>query len=105
MPTLEVQLAKAKKDLDALAHVNTMYWFMRRRRADDYHGDDAKVRGLMERVSYLQQRIEERNERDEQREAAQVLVRLAEQWIETHESQTVQVPLHVDHTSGPTAQT
>jgi len=102
MPTLEVQLAKANKDLDAISHVNTMYWFMRRRRADDYHGNDAKVRGLMERVSHLQQRIEARNERAERHAAAQTLMRLAEQWIETYESQTIQLPLHVDHTSVPT---
>jgi len=79
-----------------------MYWFMRRRRADDYHGNDAKVRGLMERVSHLQQRIEARNERAERHAAAQTLMRLAEQWIETYESQTIQLPLHVDHTSVPT---
>jgi len=94
MPTLEIQLAKANKDLDAISHVNTMYWFMRRRRADDYHGNDAKVRGLMERVSHLQQRIAARNERDEQREAARTLMLLTEQ--------TIQLPLHVDHTSEPT---
>ena len=81
MPTLEVQLAKAQKDLDAIPPVNTMYWFMRYRRADDYHGDDAKTRGLMERIRHLQQRIEARNERDEQRAAARTLVRLAEEWM------------------------
>jgi len=97
MPTLEVQLAKANKDLDAIPHENTMYWFMRRRRADDYHGNDAKTRGLMERVSHLQQRIEARNERAELRAAARTLMLLREQ--------TVQLPLHVDHTSAPTAQT
>ena len=98
MPTLEVQLAKAQKDLDAIPPVNTMYWFMRYRRADDYHGDDAKTRGLMERIRHLQQRIEVRNERDEQRAAARTLVKLAEQWIETYEP----IVLPTD-TSVPTA--
>ena len=78
MPTLEVQLAKAQKDLDAIPPVNTMYWFMRHRRADDYHGDDAKTRGLMERIRHLQQRIAARNERAELRAAAQALMQLAQ---------------------------
>ena len=97
MPTLEVQLAKAQKDLDAIPPENTMYWFMRHRKADDYHGNDATTRGLMERVSHLQQRIAartERNERAEQRAAALTLVQLAQ----TYES--VDLPVH---TSAPTA--
>ena len=77
MPTLEVQLAKAQKDLDAIPPENTMYWFMRHRKADDYHGNDAKTRGLMERIRHLQQRIEARNERAELRAAAQALVQLS----------------------------
>jgi hypothetical protein len=94
MPTLEVQLAKAHKDLDALPPSSTLYWFMRRRKADDYHGDDAMARGLMERVRYLQQRIAVRNERAEQHAAALTLVQLAQ----TYES--VDLPVH---TSAPTA--
>ena len=94
MPTLEVQLAKAQKDLEAIPPVNTMYWFMRYRRADDYHGDDAKTRGLMERIRHLQQRIEVRNERDERHEAARTLMMLAEEWM------SVDLPTH---TSAPTA--
>ena len=101
MPALEVQLAKAQKDLAAIPPVNTMYWFMRHRRADDYHGDDAKTRGLMERIRHLQQRIAVRDERiaqDEQRAAARTLVKLAEQWIQTYEP----IVLPTD-TSAPTA--
>ena len=94
MPTLEVQLAKAQKDLDALPPSSTMYWFMRRRKADDYHGNDATARGLRERVQYLQQRIAVRNERAEHHAAALTLVRLAQ----TYES--VDLPVH---TSVPTA--
>ena len=89
MPTLEVQLNKALEDFAAIPHVNTMYWFMRRRRADDYHGDDAKARGLMERIRYLQQRLEARNERDELHAAAQALMLLRVQRIDlpTHTSE------------------
>ena len=97
MPTLELQLAKAQKDLDALPPSSTMYWFMRRRKADDYHGNDATARGLMERIRYLQQKIAVRDERiaqDEQRAAALTLVQLAQ----TYES--VDLPVH---TSAPTA--
>ena len=89
MPTLEVQLAKAQKDLDAIPHVNTAYWYGRRRRADDYHGDDARARGLMERIRYLQQRLEARNERDELHAAARALMLLRVQRIDlpTHTSE------------------
>lgn len=82
MPTLEVQLDKALEDFAAIPHVNTMYWFMRRRRADEYHGDDAKARGLMERIHYLQRRLEARNERAELRAAAQALMLLRVQRID-----------------------
>ena len=98
MPTLEVQLAKAQKDLDAIPQSSTLYWFMRRRKADDYHGDDAKARGLMERIRHLQQRLAARIAQDEQRAAAQALVQLANQWIETYEP----IVLPTD-TSVPTA--
>jgi hypothetical protein len=94
MPTLEVQLNKALEDFAAIPHVNTAYWYGRRRRADDYHGDDAKARGLMERIHHLQQRIEARNERAELRAAAQALVQLAQ----TYEP----IDLPTD-TSAPTA--
>jgi hypothetical protein len=77
MPTLEVQLNKALEDFAAIPHVNTAYWYGRRRRADDYHGDDAKARGLMERIHHLQQRIEARNERAERHAAAQALMQLS----------------------------
>ena len=57
MPTLEVQLAKAKKDLEV--------------------ADNSSYRGLTERVRYLQQRLEARIERDELRAAAAALVKLS----------------------------
>jgi hypothetical protein len=78
MPTLEVQLAKAKKDLEV--------------------ADNSSHRGLTERVRYLQQRLEARIERDELRAAAAALVKLAEEWIQTYEP--IDLPTH---TSGPTA--
>ena len=93
MPTLEVQLNKALEDFAAIPHVNTMYWFMRRRRADDYHGDDAKARGLMERIRYLQQRLEVRNERAELRAAAQALMLLRVQRID--------LPIHTFEPTAP----
>jgi len=99
MPTLEVQLDKAQKEIDRLAkgkwEVNGRYWVEYGKRADQVHGDDAELRGLRERVSYLQQRIAARNERDERHEAARTLMLLTEQ--------TIQLPLHVDHTSEPIA--
>jgi hypothetical protein len=45
------------------------------KRADQLHGKDAELRGLSERVRYLQQRIEARNAR--------------EAWVETYESLTL----------------
>ena len=106
MPTLEVQLAKAQKDLAALEEVMGIqkkwevngWHYYPRQRVDQMHGNDAELRGLRERVRHLQQRLEARNARVEQREAAQVLVQLANQWIETHESLTLPT-----HTSEPTA--
>jgi hypothetical protein len=98
MPTLEVQLAKALKELDRLGkgkwEVNGRYWAEYGKRADQVHGDDAELRGLMERVRHLQQRIAVRNERAEQHAAALTLVQLAQ----TYES--VDLPVH---TSVPTA--
>ena len=102
MPTLEVQLAKAEKNLAALEEVMKIssrwevygYYSWCRKRVDQQHGNDAELRGLRERVRYLQQRIEVRNERDERHEAARTLMLLTEQ--------TIQLPLHVDHTSAPT---
>lgn len=93
MPTLEVQLNKALEDFAAIPHVNTMYWYGRRRRADDYHGDDAKARGLMERIRYLQQRLEARNERAELHAAARTLVQLS------LPPESIDLPTH---TSAPT---
>jgi len=103
MPTLEVQLAKAQKSLAALEEVMGTrnkwevygHYSWCRTRVDQQHGNDAELRGLRERVRYLQQRIAVRNERDEQREAARALMLLTEQ--------TIQLPLHVDHTSAPIA--
>ena len=92
MPTLEVQLAKAQKELDRLSkgkwEVNGRYWVEYGKRADQVHGDDAERRGLRERDRYLHQRIAVRNERDEQREAARTLMLLRIQQIDlpTHTS-------------------
>jgi hypothetical protein len=98
MPTLELQLAKAQTALDVLSkgkwEVNGRYCL---KRADTLHGDRAEVRGLTERVGYLQQKIAVRDERiaqAEQHAAAKALVQLAQ----TYES--VDLPVH---TSVPTA--
>lgn len=73
MPTLEVQLAKAERDLVSLEEVMKIksgwevygaYW-RHRLRADQLHGNDAELRGLRQRVRYLQQRLTARiEERD-----------------------------------------
>lgn len=106
MPTLEVQLAKAQKDLAALEEVMKVairwevngWHYYPRKRVDQMHGNDAELRGLRERVRHLQQRLAARNERAERHAAAQALVQLANQWIETYESATLPI-----HTSEPTA--
>ena len=106
MPTLEVQLAKAQKDLVALEEVMKTgsrwmvngHYYWPPKRVDQQHGNEAELRGLRERVRHLQRRIEIRNEQDEQRAAAQTLMKLAEQWIETYEP----IVLPAD-TSAPTA--
>ena len=98
MPTLEVQLAKSQKNLAALEEVMKIgrgHYYWRPKRADQEHGNEAELRGLKERVRHLQQRLVARNERAELRAAAQTLMMLREQ--------TVQLPLHVTHTSEPTA--
>ena len=104
MPTLEVQLAKAEKDIVDLEKVMKIgpgwtYWY--RKRADQEHGNEAQLRGLRERVGYLQQKIAVRDERiaqGELRAAAKALVKLAEEWIQTYEP--IDLPTH---TSEPTA--
>lgn len=102
MPTLELQLAKAQTALDVLSkgkwEVNGRYYL---KRADELHGVDAELRGLRERVGYLQQKIAVRDERiaqGELRAAAKALVKLAEEWIQTYEP--IDLPTH---TSEPTA--
>lgn len=68
MPTLEVQLIKAQTSLAALEEVMGIqkkweingWHYYPRPRADQMHGNDAELRGLRERVGYLQQRIEAR---------------------------------------------
>ena len=81
MPTLEVQLDKALKELDRLSkgkwEVNGRYWAEYGKRADQVHGDDAELRGLRERVRHLQQRIAVRNERYERLLSARALVQLS----------------------------
>ena len=96
MPTLELQLAKAEKDLVDLEKVMKIgpgwtHWY--RKRADQEHGNEAQLRGLRERVRHLQQRIEVRNERYERLLSARALV-----WVQMYES----TPLEA-HTSVPTA--
>ena len=97
MPTLELQLDKALKELDRLSkgkwEVNGRYWAEYGKRADQVHGDDAELRGLRERVRHLQQRIEVRNERYERLLSARALA-----WVQMYES----TPLEA-HTSVPTA--
>jgi len=101
MPTLEVQLAKAEKDLAALEEVmgirNTWQingWdYYPRKRVDQMHGNDAERRGLTERIRYLQLRLLIRNERAAPPEVDPALVRLAEY-------QSLALPTH---TSEPTA--
>lgn len=74
MPTLEAQLVKAETSLAALEKALKIGpgWMY------SQHRNNAELRGLRERVRYLQQRIEVRNERDERHEAALTLMMLAE---------------------------
>lgn len=85
MPTLEVQLIKAQTSLASLEegrwNINGQFCWPPKR-ADQLHGKDAELRGLRERVRYLQQRIEIRDAHAAQaevRETARVLLRLHEQ--------------------------
>lgn len=101
MPTLELQLDKAQKELDRLSkgkwEVNGRNWAEHGKRADQVHGDDAELRGARERVGYLHRKIAVRDERiaqGELRAAAKALMLL------------VQGPQHAalpTDTSGPTA--
>ena len=100
MPTLEVQLAKAEKDLVAIEKLTGIYpstgewgWGSRPNRADTLHGNMAERRGLIQRIRYLQQRLAARNERAARREVDPVLARL-------DEYQSIALPTH---TSEPTA--
>ena len=101
MPTLEVQLAKAVKDLVAIEKLTGVYpitwvwgwgWGSRPNRADTLHGNMAERRGLIQRIRYLQQRLAARNERASRPEVDPVSARL--------ECQSIALPTH---TSGPTA--
>ena len=101
MPTLEVQLDKAQKELDRLRkgkwEVNGRYWAEHGKRADQVHGDDAEARGARERLGYLQQKIAVRDERiaqGELRAAAKALMLLVQA------DPTVALPTD---TSAPTA--
>jgi hypothetical protein len=93
MPTLEVQLTKAQKDLAALEEVmNTGsrwmvngHYYWPPKRVDQQHGNEAELRGLRERVRHLQRRIEIRNEQAERRASAQALIQAAEKWIQMYE--------------------
>ena len=57
MPTLEAQLNKAERDLASTPNTPTYHWYLKKRRADQYHGNEAQQRGLIERIGYLQNRI------------------------------------------------
>jgi len=99
MPTLEVQLAKAEKDLVAIEKLTGIYpstwewgWGSRPNRADTLHGNMAERRGIIQRIRYLQQRLAARNERAARREVDPVLAIL--------EYQSIALPTH---TSEPTA--
>lgn len=101
MPTLEVQLAKAVKDLVAIEKLTGVYpitwvwgwgWGSRPNRADTLHGNMAERRGLIQRIRYLQQRLAARNERASRPEVDPVSARL--------EYQSIALPTH---TSEPTA--
>ena len=69
MPTLEVQLAKAQKDLEtvekAMGISSTWMWSIPRGRDDQIHGNAAERRGLIERIRYLQVRISRRSNETE----------------------------------------
>jgi len=98
MPTLEVQLAKAEKDLAVLEELRTTWlingWdYSSPKRVDQMHGNALKRRGLTERIRYLQWRLLIRNERAAPPEVDLALVRLAEY-------QSLALPTH---TSEPTA--
>lgn len=104
MPTLEVQLDKAQKDIDRLGkgkwEVNFRFWAEYGKRADQVHGDDAEARGARERWGYLHQRLQARIERDELRAAAKALMLLTEQVPPLDLVQHAVLPTH---TSEPTA--
>lgn len=98
MPTLEVQLAKAQKDLAALEELRTTWlingWdYSSPKLVEQMDGNALKRRGLTERIRYLQLRLLIRNERAAPPEVDLALVRLAEY-------QSLALPTH---TSEPTA--
>jgi len=84
MPTLESQLAKAHKDMDAL--VDSGVDRFDATKLDYYRIMD---RELTRRIRYLQQRIAARNERAELHAAAEALMLLRVQRIDlpTHTSE------------------
>ena len=95
MPTLEVQLTKAQTSLAEIEKLFNPHYCPPNLRVDEQHGNHAERRGLRERIRYLQQRLAIRNERAELHAAAAALMLLREQRVE--------LPLHVTHTSEPTA--
>lgn len=88
MPTLEVQLAKAHKDMDALVDEGVDRFDATK--LDYYRIMD---REITRRIRYLQQRLEARNERAELRAAAQALMLLRVQRID--------LPIHTFEPTAP----
>jgi hypothetical protein len=94
MPTLEVQLAKAQKDMDAL--VDSGVDRFDATKLDYYRIMD---RELTQRIRYLQQRLEARNERAELRAAAQALMLLRGRLLD--EVQHAVLPIHTFEPTAP----
>jgi hypothetical protein len=103
MPTLEVQLAKAQKEVDRLGKGKWTLNGCYRKRADQVHGDDAELRGARERWGYLHQRLAARIERDELRAAAKALMLLSLPLPNQSLQDLTQHAALPTHTSEPTA--
>ena len=63
MPTLAERLEKAKAALEKAQKAKAskprdFTWYGKTRRADQYHGDDATLRGLEQKVRHLQSKVD-----------------------------------------------